>query len=261
MYFFQKSTQKKISGEERSFTNYKPGQLINCDVAYMNQSAEGKTFLLLFVVTARSYVTALPMKSLSSESTADKLKQCHFSAPEIITGDASNEFGGEFQEVASQYGILIRSAIPRRSCTNGSVEKCIRDYRDLLLRIISTNGRNQWCKFVPLTSQIFNCITPYNLPFSRSVLFLGPNFFNSFFALVSQNIDGDIFQIQSNALSFVSEKRKKALQSLYQKIGNIKKDLRKGTIVTEEMGKQDFETVNGSRCLLPTGKNIFTQII
>ena len=52
-------------------------------------------------------------------------------------------------------------------------------------------------------------------------------------------------------------REKKALQSLYQRIGNVKKDHRKGTIVAEEMGKDDFETVNGSRCLLPTGKNIF----
>ena len=257
--FFKRVHKRKISGEKRSFTDYKPGQVLNCDVAYMNPSAAGNKFLLLFVDTASSYVSAMPMKSLNSKNTADKLKQllCHLPAPQVITCDAGHEFGGEFQEVAAQHGILIRTAIPKRSCSNGSVEKCIRDYRDLLLRIISTKGRDQWCKFVPVATQIFNCVSPYNLPFSRAVLFLGPNFFSSFFALVSQNIDGDLFQVQSNALSFVSEKRKKALQDLHEKIGNIKKDIRKGTIVTEDMGKNDFDTVDGSRCLLPTGKSIF----
>ena len=257
--FYKRIHKRKISGDKRTFNQGKPGENFTCDIGYMNKSNKGHKYLLIFVDNASGYIISYPLKNLDARSCAEKLSQflCHFPAPNSLSCDGDHVFGSEFLALATQHGILLRTAVLRRSQGQSTAEKGIRDYRNLLQKIIATNGRDKWCEFLSLTSQIYNCVAPYNMPMSKAALFLGPIYFHKYFALIAKDFTCDLFSSQQQALNHLGQKRAKALEKLFNNIGNCKQDLKVGSICTDEFSKDDLETLNGSRALLPTAKNVY----
>ena len=257
--FFKRMHKSKVSGKVRSFPEARPGEHLFTDVSYMNESKAGNKFLMLIVDAASGYVCAYPMKKLNDTTTSDQLKSylAHFPAPAYITSDGGPEYDKKFLECATQQGILVRTSVPRRSQPQGQVEKAIRDFRNLLVKIIANQGRDSWDTFVTMCCQVYNTVVPYNSKMSRASLMLGPVFFNRFYALLSHNVDRDLFNQQRGALKHLSDTRTKNLKKLSDKIGPVKSELLKGCLCTEEMNASDQITIGGSRKLLPTSKNIF----
>ena len=171
----------------------------------------------------------------------------HFPVPSTILCDGAHEFSGHFLQTATNYGIMIRTPVPRRSQVQGSVEKAIKDYKNLMTKLISRRGRENWDLTVPICTQIFNSRTPYNLQLSKASLFLGPLFHVKFFYLFSNAHDlEELLKIQNLTLNKLSSKRRKSLIDLSRRIKNVKTNLLEGSIVTDEMNSEDLETVEGS---------------
>ena len=252
--------KRRISGDERSHQEMKPGKNLSMDICYMNRSARNHKYLLVLTDILTGYVVSYPMTKLDSEETSKKLVQyiSHFPVPSTILCDGAHEFSGHFLQTATNYGIMIRTPVPRRSQVQGSVEKAIKDYKNLMTKLISRRGRENWDLTVPICTQIFNSRTPYNLQLSKASLFLGPLFHVKFFYLFSNAHDlEELLKIQNLTLNKLSSKRRKSLIDLSRKIKNVKSNLLEGSIVTDEMNSEDLETVEGSRALLPTSRNIY----
>ena len=77
-----------------------------------------------------------------------------------------------------------------------------------------------------------------------------------FYLLSNTNDFEELLKIQNLTLNKLSSKRRKNLIDFSRKIENVKANLLTGSIVTDEMKIEDLETVDGSRALLPTSRNI-----
>ena len=256
-----KGTHKKnISGDARSFHQSLPGQNLGADIAYMPISKNGFKYLLLVVDLISGFLVAYPLKKLDDVSTAEKLKQylSHFPAPSTILADGGFEFSGAFQKTAVEHGIQIRTPITKRPQLYGSAEKSVKDFKNLVTKLTSNKGRENWDSYIPLCLQIYNSQTPYNIGVPKSSIFLGPLFYSKFFILFSEpSTLEDMIHMQGSALRKISDTRKERLKKLSEKIGNCKKNFKPGQLCTDDISSNEKQTIDGSRALVPTSKNIY----
>ena len=69
------SYKQKISGSQRSYeNNTKVGEVYIGDIAYMPRSRRGYRFCLVIVERLTSFISAIPLKSLNADSTADAIR-------------------------------------------------------------------------------------------------------------------------------------------------------------------------------------------
>ena len=256
-----KGTHKKnISGDTRSFHQSLPGQHLGADIAYMPNSKKGFKYLLLIVDLISGFLIAYPLKKLDDVATAEKLRQylTHYPAPSTILADGAFEFSGTFQKTASDHGIQIRTPITKRPQLYGSAEKSVKDFKNLVTKLTSSKGRENWDSYIPLCLQIYNSQTPYNIGIPKSSIFLGPLFYSKFFLLFSEpSTLEDMIQMQGSALNKLSKIRIKRLAKLSEKIGNCKKNFKTGQLCTDEISSSEKQTIDGSRALVATSKNIY----
>ena len=93
--------KRRISGDERSHQEMKPGKNLSMDICYMNRSARNHKYLLVLTDILTGYVVSYPMTKLDSEETSKKLVQymSHFPVPSTILCDGAHEFSRNFLQM------------------------------------------------------------------------------------------------------------------------------------------------------------------
>ena len=109
--------QAKITGSSRTHeSDTTVGQTYIGDIAYMPASRRGYRFCLVIVERLTSFISAIPLKSLTSESTSDAIR-LFISVISFTMANFSSDFGPEFSsKFTSQLnsmGINHTSRIPK----------------------------------------------------------------------------------------------------------------------------------------------------
>ena len=266
----KRNYKRKVSGLTRDFEDStSPGQHIQADVMYLPKDKFNYKFCLIVIDRLTSYLSAFPLKELTSTSCTEALKNylnC-YPPPETLSTDGDGVFSSIFQQTCNKYNIFLKTNIPKNSNAVGSAESGIKIFRDLAIKTAhqTVNGRAEWSSLLPLIIQSYNNKPPYNLEISRSHLFLSPYFHTDVSFLLSPDATqvnlgkngADI--IQSTYLK-LNKKRKDALANLKSKYGKSPGFILKaGHIVTESSSKSEKESLDSSSSsgLTPSPQKLF----
>ena len=263
------SYKSQYAGKNRTFEDsLVPGQVLCLDIAYMPTDVITKDkFVSIFCDRLTGYTCAIPLQNLTSKSVAQSLSTYlnMFPAPTICQVDGGGEYSGEFEKLCGEYNILVKTAIPRNSQTNGTAEASIRNLKNILTRACAGSGRGSknWTKILPLALNSLNSQCPYALGSSRKQLQLSP-YFNSLLPMVfvpqvfQNKYCADFLDLQLEGFRKLNSLRKQNLEKLNCRLfrpENFK--IEKGMIVTESSTRNERVGINGSKQLSPSCLKLF----
>ena len=159
----------------------------------------------------------------------------------------------------------MKTKLPRSAQTNSNAEVGIRDLKNLMTKLASqTNSRDSWSRYLGICMQAFNKRHVYNCEVSRANLFLSPffhNLMNYVFCppeFLASGFNGDLIKFQRLTYEQLNKKRKRSLYKLHQKLTSPASFvLKAGQIVTDSTDKDQKETINGSKALIPGSLKLF----
>ena len=264
----QRNYKKKSVGIKRTFEdNVNPGEIMVADVAYMNRDKFGFKYIMVFVCRLTSYACCIPMKELNANSSADALRTYlnMFPAMRVLQVDGDGSFSAAFEETCHQNQIFLKTKLPRSSQTNSTAEVSIRDLKNLMTKLANQhNGRNAWSRYLSLCMQAFNKRHVYNCEVSRANLYLSPFFYNNLNYIfcppefLPQGYNKDLIKFQRLTFDELNNKRKASLYKLHQKLTSPASFILKaGQILTDNTSKDERETIDGSKALIPGSLKLF----
>ena len=249
------SYKRKQIWKARTFeSDVTPGKIICSDIVYLPRDCSTQDkYLVLFTDRLTSFVSGVPLKILNSNSVANALYQyiCHYPCPKIVQVDGGPEYSGKFEEMCNKYQILVKTAIPRSSQTNGTVESSVKSCKNILTKVCASapEGINNWTALLPIVLSSLNNRHPYSANVSRAQLQLSPFFYNLvplLFTPEPWRFNPDHLQKQSRNYSSLNEIRKANLAKLASKVlkpSNF--SLKSGMIVTDSNSKKEKIKING----------------
>ena len=264
----QRNYKKKSVGQQRTFeNNINPGEIVVADVCYMNRDQFNYKYIMLFVCRLTSYACSVPMKELNANTSAEALRTylSMYPAMKVLQVDGDGSFSSAFEETCNQHQIFLKTKLPKSAQTNSTAEVCIRDVKNLMTKITSqNNGRKAWSRYLSLCMQAFNKRHVYNCKVSRANLFLSPFFHNNLNYIFSppeflpQGYNEGLIKFQRLSFDELNSKRKASLHKLHQKITSPASFILKpGQVLTDNTSKDERETVDGSKALIPGSLKLY----
>ena len=225
---------KRIKGEKRANeTDTTPGANYVIDCAYLPQSNRGYKFALILVDRLTSFVSAVPLKSLTAESLSNAYRVFTSVAGficESVTSDHGSEFSSEFSKTLSMLGITHKNNKPQRSQASGAAEIAIRTLKASLTKVCANSLTSKnWDLLLPVAVANLNLNRPYDCPINRLQLFYSPFIFQSMPMILE-----DPFSAQQSSYTFLNNKRISQLCKLpFPKSSKLKlsKDISVGNYV------------------------------
>ena len=148
----------------------------------MPRSRRGYRFCLVIVERLTSFISAIPLKSLNADSTADAIRLfigiIGFTMSKF-SSDYGPEFSTKFTAQLNSMGIDHTSRIPRRSQSQGNVEVAIKILKQTLTKVCASRLTNtEWDICLPIAVTSINMSNPRGAPLSRLRLMYSPFVFN-----------------------------------------------------------------------------------
>ena len=168
-----------VKGTYRTFQDdLQLNKVWTADILYLPKSAEGYQYILTMAEKITSYITAIPLKILSTKRVSDAFRVFLgiFPAMSVLyTDHGKSDFSHRFTEMLAGYDIQHAGDIPRRSESQGAAELANKLLQNQLARICSSeDGRKAWEKSLPRAVQCLNQYHPYGSALSRCQLLFSP---------------------------------------------------------------------------------------
>ena len=137
----------------------------------MPPSRRGYRFCLVIVERLTSFISAIPLKSLTAESTANAIR-LFIGVIGFTMSNFSSDFGPEFSTKftaqLNSMGINHMSRIPQRSKSQGNVEVAIKILKQTLTKVCASKLTNkEWDICLTLAVASMNMSNPRGAPLSR----------------------------------------------------------------------------------------------
>ncbi|CAE7227250.1 RE1 [Symbiodinium sp. CCMP2592] len=138
--------------------SYQPGQVIGIDVIHLPALNRQESFPALNVV---DWGSGYSMVERLKEMTADHVWRTFmrtwvrtFGAPEVLIADLGTEFRGEFADLASQCGTLVRHIGARSPWQNGKTERAGAHYKNVFERARDSCVVSSWQELKTLMYEV-----------------------------------------------------------------------------------------------------------
>eukprot|EP00439_Symbiodinium_sp_Y106_P075644 s391_g15.t1 len=138
--------------------SYQPGQIIGIDVIHLPALSKQENFPALNIVDWGSgYSMVERIKDMSADHVWRTFMRTWvrtFGAPEVLIADLGTEFRGEFADLASQCGTLVRHIGARSPWQNGKTERAGAHYKHVLERARDTCVVSSWQELKTLMYEV-----------------------------------------------------------------------------------------------------------
>ena len=138
--------------------SYQPGQVVGIDVMYLPALNKQESFPALNIV---DWGSGYSMVERLEEMTADHVWRTFmrtwariFGVPEVLIADLGSEFRGEFADLASQCGALVRHIGARSPWQNGKTERAGAHYKHVFEKARDACVLTSWAELKTLMYEV-----------------------------------------------------------------------------------------------------------